>query len=129
MSEQDVETIKGAYEAFGQGNIPGVLAVLDPEAEWTEPGGGKSPSGTFKGPDEVGSEVFPPVQENFDEFVCTPENYDDQGDTVVVTGKFTGKNKSGAELDSSFEHTWKLRDGKVVSMENKVDEGWAAGWS
>ncbi len=58
MSEQDVETIRGAYEAFGRGDIPAVLGILDPNVEWIEPGGGNSPSGTFNGPDAVASEVF-----------------------------------------------------------------------
>ncbi len=130
MSDQDVETLKSAYEAFARGDIPAVLGILDSEVEWVEPGGGKSASGTFKGPDSVGSEVFPPIQENFDEFACTPENFDDQGDTIVVTGRFTGKNKSGAELDTSFEHVWQVRDGKAVHFENKVDQdAWAAAWA
>ena len=129
MSEENVQIARGMYESFGKGDIPGVLGQLDPEAEWTEPGGGSSPSGTFKGPDAVGSEVFPPIQENFEEFEVSPEDFDDQGDTVVVKGHFKGKSKSGAELDSAFEHTFEFRDGKVVSLTNKVDDGWAKGWS
>lgn len=129
MSEQDVETIRGGYDAFNRGDVGGVLAILDEDVEWIEPGGGKSPSGTFKGPQEVGDKVFAAVPENFDEFVCTPESFDDQGDAVVVSGRFTGKNKSGGEIDSRFTHTWKMKDGKVASLKNEVDEGWAAGWS
>ena len=128
MSEQDVEVVRSGYDAFARGDIPGVLANLDPEAQWTEPGGGNAPVGTF-GADEVAEKVFGPVQENFDEFAATPEKFDDQGDTIVVTGKYTGKNKSGAELDSSFEHTYRMRDGKILSLDSKVDEAWAAGWS
>ncbi len=129
MSDQDVETLRGSYESFNRGDIGGVLAIVDDDVEWTEPGGGKSPSGTVNGPDEVRDKVFPAVGENFDEFQCTPENFDDQGDTIVVTGRFTGKNKSGAELDSAFTHTWVMKDGKVASFKNEVDDGWAAGWS
>lgn len=129
MSEQDVETVRGAYEAFARGDIPGVLAILDPEVEWNEPGGGNAPSGTFRGPDAVASEVFSPIPENFDEFGATPENFDDRGDTVVVTGHYSGKNKSGAELDASFESVFQMRDGKVVRRDHNVDrEAWAAAW-
>lgn len=129
MSEQDVATVRSGYEAFDRGDIPGVLANLHEDAEWTEPGGGKAPSGTFKGAEEISKNVFPAIGENFDEFVCTPENYDDRGDTIVVTGRFTGKSKSGSELDSRFTHTYEMRDGKIASLNNEVDEGWAAGWS
>jgi uncharacterized protein len=130
MSEQDVETVRGGYDAFNSGNPQGVLERLDPDVEWVEPGGGNAPSGTFNGPQSVGEDVFPAVGQYFDEFQCLPENFDDQGDTIVVTGQFKGKAKSGAELDAAFEHVYVMKDGKIASLENKVDqEAWTAAWS
>lgn len=29
MSDDNLKMLKGAYEAFGQGDIPGVMSVLD----------------------------------------------------------------------------------------------------
>ena len=130
MSEQDVETIRGGYDAFNSGNPGGVIERLDAEVVWIEPGGGNSPSGTFNGPDSVGQEVFPAVGEYFEEFRAEPENYDDQGDTIVVTGRFKGKAKGGAELDAAFEHVYEMKDGKIARLENKVDQdAWTAAWS
>jgi ketosteroid isomerase-like protein len=130
MAEQDVDTIRGAYEAFARGDVPAVLGIMDPGIEWREPGGGNSPSGTFNGPDSVASEVFAPIQANFDEYSVDPSDFNDEGDRVVVTGRFTGKNKEGVELDTGFEHIFEMRDGKVIRFENKPDDGeaWAAGW-
>jgi uncharacterized protein len=130
MSEQEVEMIRSAYGAFAQGDIPSVLEIMDDNVEWQEPGGGDSPSGTFNGPDAVASEVFTPIQENFDEYSVAPSEFSDEGDRVVVKGRFSGKNKGGAELDVGFEHDFDLRDGKVVRFENKPDDAtaWAAGW-
>jgi uncharacterized protein len=130
MSEQDVATVKAAYGSFNQGDIPAVLATYDDQIEWIEPGGGSAPSGTFTGPDSVAQDVFATVPENFDEFSVDIDEVEDQGDTVVVKGRFTGKNKSGAVLDAPFEHRNTMRDGKVVRFENKVDhDAWAAAWS
>jgi uncharacterized protein len=130
MSEQDVETVRGGYEAFNSGNPGGVLERLDPEVEWIEPGGGNSPSGTFRGPQSVGDDVFSVVPQYFDEFRADPENFDDQGDRVVVTGRFRGKAKSGAELDAPFEHVYDMKEGKIARLENKVDqEAWTSAWS
>ena len=130
MSEQDVATVKAAYGSFNQGDIPAVLATYDDQIEWIEPGGGSAPSGTFTGPDSVAQDVFATVPENFDEFTVDIDEVEDQGDTVVVKGRFTGKNKSGAVLDAPFEHRNTMRDGKVVRFENKVDhDAWAAAWS
>jgi ketosteroid isomerase-like protein len=129
MSEQDVETIRGAYNAFNSGNPDGVLEQLDSEVEWIEPGGGNAPSGTFKGPQSVGQDVFSAVPQNFDEFTAEPENFDDQGDTVIVTGRFKGKSKSGTDLDAPFEHPWEMKDGKAARFQNKVEGNWAEAWS
>jgi uncharacterized protein len=130
MSQENVDLVRGGYDDFNSGNIEGVLGRLSPDAEWIEPGGGNAPSGTFTGPEAVGSEVFPAVQENFDEFTCTVEDARDEGDTVIVDAHFTGRNKSGAQLDAHAEHVYEVRDGKITRLENKVDQdAWAAGWS
>ena len=130
MSQENLDLVRGGYDDFNSGNIGGVIARLQPEVEWIEPGGGNAPAGTFKGPDSVANDVFATVPESFDEFTCTVEEASDQGDTVVVTARFKGTNKSGAELDAQAEHVWQLRDGKVARFENKVDrEAWAKAWS
>jgi ketosteroid isomerase-like protein len=130
MSEENVELVRGAYEDFNGGNIPGVLGRLHPEVEWNEPGGGQAPSGTFRGPESVGQDVFSAVPEHFDEFSAEAEAFRDEDDRVIVTGRFKGRAKSGAELDATFEHAYEIRDGKIARMDNKVDaEAWARGWS
>lgn len=130
MSEQDVAALRNAYDAFNNGDIDAVIALQDENVEWTEPGGGNAPSGTFKGPDAVRDEVLGSVPQNFDEFRAEAEDFKDEGDRVVVTGRFTGKNKSGAELNASFTHTYEMENGKIVRFNNEVDrEAWAAGWS
>lgn len=130
MSQQDIETIRGAYDAFNSGDIEGVLGIMDANVAWTEPGGGSAPQGTFTGPQSVAQDVFATVPENFDEFAARAEEFKDQGDTVVVSGRFRGKAKSGAVLDASFEHVYEMKGGKVARFENRVDPGaWAAAWS
>jgi uncharacterized protein len=130
MSQENVDLVSGGYDDFNSGNIEGVTARFHPEIEWIEPGGGNAPSGTFRGPDSVANGVFAAVPEHFDEFACTVEEASDQGDTVVMTVRFTGKNKSGAELDVPAEHVWEIRDGKVARFESKLDQGaWAEAWS
>ena len=97
---------------------------------WVEPGGGNAPSGTFHGPQSVGDDVFSAVPEHFEEFTAVAEDFDDQGERVVVTGRFKGKAKSGAELDAPFEHVNVMKDGKIVRFENNVDQdAWTAAWS
>lgn len=130
MSQENVDLVRGGYDDFNAGNIEGVIARFDAEIEWKEPGGGNSPSGTFRGPHSVANDVFGTVPENFDGFTCTVDEARDEGDTVVVRAHFKGKSKSGADLDAHAEHVWGVRDGKITRFENKVDqESWAQGWS
>jgi ketosteroid isomerase-like protein len=129
MSEENVEVIRGAYENFNSGNVPAVLEAMDAEVEWTEPGGGNAPAGTYKGPDSVGSDVFAKIAENFEEFAPVTEEFEDGGDSIVVKGRFSGKSKAGVELDAPFTHTFELSDGKVTKFENETNPGdWAAAW-
>jgi ketosteroid isomerase-like protein len=130
VSQENVDLVTGGYDDFNRGDMEGVTARFSPEIEWIGPGGGSAPAGTFRGPQSVANEVFASVPQNFHEFTCTVSDARDEGDTVVVTAQFKGKNKSGAELDAEAEHTWTVRDGKIVRTENQVDrEAWAKGWS
>lgn len=131
MSSHDIDTIRTAYEEFAAHNAAAVLAKLDPAAEWVEGGGGDSPSGTFVGPDAVATGVFAVVGANFDEYHVDPSEFVEHGNRVVVTGRFTGRNKSGATLNTGFEHVFEMCDGKVVRFENRPADAaaWAAGWT
>jgi ketosteroid isomerase-like protein len=130
MSEKDVETVRGGYDAFNSGNPDGVLERLAAEIEWVEPGGGNAPQGTFTSPQSVGEDVFAAVPQNFDQFTAEPDNLDDQGDTIIVTGRFKGTKKDGTDFEAAFEHVYKMKDGKIARHENKVDQdAWAAAWS
>jgi ketosteroid isomerase-like protein len=130
MSEQDVQNLRGAYDGFNAGDPQVVIGLMADDVEWNEPGGGNSAKGTFTSPQSVAQEVFGLIPDNFDEFAANPENFDDRGDAVVVTGRFKGKAKSGADLDTSFEHSFEFEDGKIKRFNNNVDqEAWTAGWS
>ena len=59
MSEQDVESLRGAYRDFNAGKPETVLAMADENVEWIEPGGGNAPVGTFTGPQAWASRYSP----------------------------------------------------------------------
>ncbi len=129
MAQQDVETMRAAYEAFNRGDIPGALAAFDDQIEWREPGGGTAPRGTYQGTERVGGEVFAAIPESFEEFRAEPERFIDAGEHVVVIGRFRGRSKGGRELDAPFAHVWTMRHGKAARFYNHVEAGpWAAAW-
>jgi ketosteroid isomerase-like protein len=130
MASENVDLVRSGYEAFNRGDIDAVLALLDDDVQWHEPGGGGAPSGTFRGPQSIASDLFSHVPEQFEEFSVETERFIDAGEQIVVIGRFRGRAKSGKELDAAFAHVATVRDGKEVEFRNYVaaDE-WADAWS
>ena len=129
MSQQDLQTVREGYEAFSRKDIPGVLERFDPQIEWTEPGGGGAPAGTFRGPGAIAEGVFSLIPPMFDEFNPDPEQFIDAGDHVVVVGRFRGRSKRGVVLDAPFVHVWTMRNGKAAWFTNYVEQAvWKLAW-
>jgi ketosteroid isomerase-like protein len=129
LSQQDVTTMRSAYEAFNRGDIPGALSAFDPQIEWQEPGGGRAPRGTFHVSESVRNDVFATIPANFEEIRAEPDQFIDAGDHVVVVGHFRGRAKSGQHLDEPFAHVWAMRAGKAVRFQNYVQaDAWARAW-
>jgi ketosteroid isomerase-like protein len=36
----NVDLIRNAYDSFAKGDVPAVMAILDPDIQWTETAGG-----------------------------------------------------------------------------------------
>ena len=129
MAQQDVETMRKAYEAFNRGDIPAVLEAFDPDIEWQAPGGGSAPKGTFRGAQRVGQDVFATVPEHFEWFGAGAEQFIDAGDTLVVVGRFRGRPKQGRDMDLPFAHVWAMRRGKAARFQNCSEAApWATAW-
>jgi hypothetical protein len=122
----NVEMMKGAYEAFGRGDVPVVLGAMDPDIEWREAEGNPyQPTGAaWRGPDAVLQNLFIKLATEWDAFTVSPVQFHDAGDTVAVEGRYTGTYKdTGKSMDAQFCHVWKIRDDKVVSFQQYVDTG------
>ena len=117
----NADLIRGVYEAFAEGDLPGVLAMLDPQVEWTE-AEGIPYAGTYRGPDAVVAGVFGPLLAEWDGFRVAPDEFVDGGDTVVAQGRYSGTYKeTGKAMSCAFAHVWTLRGGKVVRFRQHVD--------
>ena len=131
MSEQDVGIVRSAYESFNKGDIPGVLATYDEKSNGSSPAA--APRRAERSRDQTKSPrtCSRPSLRTSTSSRPTSMSSTTRTATVIIKGRFKGKNKSGAELDAPFEHHQRRwSDGKLVRFENKVDQdAWAAGWS
>lgn len=119
----NVEIMQDLYAAFGRGDIPTVLAAMDPKIEWHEAEGNPYGSGVaWVGPEAILENLFVKLASEWDGFAATPKEFHDAGDTVVVEGRYSGTYKAtGRHLDAQMAHIWRLRDGKVTSFQQYVD--------
>jgi ketosteroid isomerase-like protein len=121
----NVRLVQDAYEAFGRADIPGVLAMMDPDIEWREAEGNpyQLSGEAWKGPDAILENLFMKMGADYEgTFVIHPKIFHDAGDTVVVEGRYTGTFKpTGKDLDAQYCHVFKLRDGKLTSFQQFVD--------
>jgi ketosteroid isomerase-like protein len=120
----NVDIVKRLYEAFGRGDIPSVLAAMDPSIEWYEAEGNPyMPSGqAWVGPDTVLNNLFMRIGADFDGFAVHPTEFHDANDTVVVEARYSGTHKAtGKRMNPQVCHVWKVRNGKLVKFQQYVD--------
>ena len=84
--------LKGLYESFTQGDIPTVLAAMDPKIEWNEAEHVTFwPGQAFVGPDAVVQGVFARIPATFgDTFRIEVNRIVDCGSVVVMEGRYKG---------------------------------------
>ena len=123
MSQENANTVRGMYEAFGRGDIASVIAALDPQVEWWEAENfvyaDRNP---YVGPQAILEGIFMRLATEWEGFAVTPAEWLDAGDHVVVLGTYTGKYKgTGREVRAQFAHVWGLRGGRVVRFQQYTD--------
>ena len=123
MSEESVHVVKGLYEAFGRGDIPAVLAALDPRVEWREAENFIYADGNpYVGPQAVLEGVFMRLGSEWEGFAVSAEGVLDAGETVVGHGHYSGTYKqTGARVRAEFAHLFTFRGGKVVKFQQYTD--------
>ena len=86
MSQARVEAVRAMYSAFGAGDIPTIIATLDPQVQWWEAESFiYADQNPYVGPNAVLEGVFMRIGSEWDGFAVTPENVLDAGDTIQGT--------------------------------------------
>lgn len=123
MSESNVSLVRGIYEAFGTGDIQGVLGRMAADMEWNEAENFPYADGNpYVGADAIVGGVFMRLGGEWDGFAAVPRDYLDAGDHVVVLGRYKGIYKAtGKPLDAQMCHVWRVEDGKAVHFQQYTD--------
>ena len=120
MSQQDVETIKTAYEAFGQGDLQGRGQGIRRRRGVVEPP--EVPEGgTVNGKDAV-VESWSNIPNYFSEFAAEPREFVDAGDKVFVLGTQRARRRTpGNTFEVPYVHVFWTPDGKLHALQFHSD--------
>ena len=120
----NAEFMRGVYEAFSRGDVPTVLAAVDPKIDWNEAEHHTFwPGGPFVGPEAVLEGVFARIPATFgDTFRIEIARILEFGPTVVMEGRYKGMvQATGKDLDVQVTHVWDIADGKIVKFQQYTD--------
>jgi len=121
---ENIGIVDALYKAFGTGDIPAVLAMLDPKVEWIEAEGNLYADGNpYIGPDAVLNGVFARVGEDYEYFnVVDVKLHEMSNNQVLATLRYQAKlKKTEKTIDAQVAHHWTLNDGKITKFQQHVD--------
>jgi ketosteroid isomerase-like protein len=118
MSEENVEIVRGAWEASTRKDNEAALALYDPEVQIdltavTHIGR----SGVYFGLEGV-QEFYRDLLASFGELTSEVEEWIDAGDGVIAMVRSYGRGRrSGVPVDMLEAHLWTVRDGLLLRLQ------------
>ena len=117
-----ITAVRAFYDAVARGDVPGVVAALHPDLEWTEAEGFPYYSGTWRHPQDVVEKLLVPLMRDWDNFAAIPHDFIVQGERVVTLGTYSGTYKAtGRPMRAPFAHVWRVAEGKLQRFDMYTD--------
>ena len=133
MSEENVENIMQAVEAFNRRDADGFIALVTPEVEWEDAIFWSGETRTYRGRDEL-REWFAQVVEPWESVQVEVQEIMETDDRMLVGLSLTGRGK-GSGVEAPELHVWQVNrfaDGKTARRQvflERADALEAAGLS
>jgi ketosteroid isomerase-like protein len=125
MSQENVEIVRRAYEAFAQGDIEAALAMCQPDIQVEDHERSLETPTSYHGRDGFLT-LFATVNEGFSDVRYTPEELTDVGDRVLVEVRRTGRGRaSGAQVEERQFHVWDMVAGRAARFRVYLDRNQA----
>ncbi|MCA1621427.1 MAG: nuclear transport factor 2 family protein [Acidobacteria bacterium] len=114
-AEENKKVVQAIFEAFGRGDVPGVMEYVADDVRWDAPGPSVVPFyGERRG--HVGAtEFFVQLASNVDFEKFDVDEFVAEGDSVVVTGSERGRvRRTGKTYEMDWVLLFKVGGGKVT---------------
>ena len=116
MSQENVEIIRRLMDAWNRQDLEGILALIDPEAEYVNAPNAVEP-GTRRGHDAV-VVVMQKQWEGIPGALQEIDRFHDRGDEIITEGRLSRTMPgSDARISNRLLISWKFRDGKLIRLE------------
>ena len=120
MSQENVESLRRAFEAYNRGDVDAAVADIHPHCEYVPSGALPGVRDVVRGPEGY-KRTIAWLRDAFDRAHIDVE-LTDAGDQVLawLTARGRGK-QSGVETAWEFWQVWTYRDGRAVSGRGFTD--------
>jgi ketosteroid isomerase-like protein len=116
VSQENVENLRQAYEAFSSGDLGRILAFAHPDFEAVVPPELSAEPDTYRGHAGI-RRYFQSFEDAMDEIRFRPERFWDAGESVVAVVRLTAKGRQTAiRVEQRIAQVWTIRDGKAVGL-------------
>ncbi|MDQ6811077.1 MAG: nuclear transport factor 2 family protein [Actinomycetota bacterium] len=120
MSEQNVELVRQALDAFSRGDADAFAALTTPDLEW-KTGLGAVEGEIFHGREGVET-YFARLSGAWAEFRFLADEFRDHGAVVLVLGRLEGRGRGGGvPVASPVGAVWNCRGGAICRLRAYLD--------
>ena len=124
VTRSNLQIVKDMYGSFAIGDVPAVVADMDPNIEWNESENFPYADGNpYIGPDAVVKGVFSRLGSEWEYWKLADQvYYESQNGEILVTGRYSAKHKkTGKEINAQFVHIFWIKNGKVTKFQQYAD--------
>ena len=115
MSQENVEIVREANEAWKRGDLDAVVRALDPRIEW-HTAADEPDAGPHRGVEAIISLIADWAQ-SFEDFSVEPLEFTDAGDRVVMPMTARGRpHGSEQTVEAAETQVYTVRNGKIVEV-------------
>lgn len=121
---KNIGIIDAVYSNFSKGDIPSVLALMDPNIIWNEAESNSLADGNpYIGPDAVLNGVFGRLGDKYSSFkLKNIELHNMSNNKVLATLRYDAIiKKTGNAIDVQVAHLWSLKNGKIIGFQQYAD--------
>ncbi len=121
MSQENVDRVRAAIDAFNRGDLNGLVADMSRDFEYIPSGRLPDADKAYRGPDEF-KRFIGWLTDQFDDARLEVHQFIDAGDQVVASVSNRGRGKaSGVETSWNVWLVWTLRDAKAIRAQAFIE--------